>query len=109
MVYMRFGQGQKILVIFPGLSVQSVMGFADAIAESYLPLTDDYTVYVPDRRKKLPPVYSAREMARDTAEALRILGLEHVNLFSVSQRDHSRRHIELDTQNLAPKWHCKSC
>ena len=31
MDYFRFGQGEKTMVILPGLSVQSVMGFADLV------------------------------------------------------------------------------
>ena len=55
MDYFRFGHGKETLVILPGLSVQSVMGFADAVAEAYQMFADDYTVYVFDRRKELPP------------------------------------------------------
>ncbi len=32
MEYFRFGAGERPLVILPGLSVQSVMGAADAVA-----------------------------------------------------------------------------
>jgi len=54
MEYFRFGRGKDPLVILPGLSVQSVMLFADAVAESYRSFTDRYTVYVFDCRKELP-------------------------------------------------------
>ena len=85
MEYFRFGRGKKILVILPGLSVQSVMGAADAIAAAYRPIEDVYTVYVFDRRSELPPSYTVRDMARDTAEAFRALGLKDVCLFGASQ------------------------
>ena len=35
MDYFRFGQGENTLVILPGLSVQSVMGFADSVVDAY--------------------------------------------------------------------------
>lgn len=85
MDYLRFGHGKGTFVILPGLSVQSVMNFGDAIEEAYRVLTEDYTVYVFDRRKELPAVYSVRQMAEDTAEAFRTLGLDRVNLFGASQ------------------------
>ena len=85
MDYFKFGQGEKKLVILPGLSVQSVMGSADAVADAYRILTDNFTVYLFDRRKELPPTYSVHEMADDTAEAMRVLGLENVCLFGTSQ------------------------
>ena len=85
MDYFRFGSGEKTLVILPGLSVQSVMGAADAIAEAYRPIEDRFTVYVFDRRTDIPSPYPIRDMARDTAEAFRALGLKDVCLFGASQ------------------------
>ena len=85
MAYFRFGQGKEPLVILPGLSVQSVMGAADAVAGAYAPLTNDFTIYVFDRRRELPATYPVDEMARDTAAALRALGLGRVCLFGASQ------------------------
>ena len=85
MDFFRFGEGKKKLVILPGLSVQSVMGAADAIAAAYQSLTDRYTIYVFDRRADLPAAYSVHDMARDTAEAFQALGLRDVCLFGASQ------------------------
>ena len=85
MDYFRFGQGNRVLVILPGLSVRSVMLSADMIADAYETLADKFTVYVFDRRRDLPPVYTIRDMARDTAEAFRALELEKVCLFGASQ------------------------
>ncbi len=85
MDYFRFGKGGKTLVILPGLSVQSVMGAADAIAAAYQTLAERYTIYVFDRRADLPAVYTVHDMAQDTAEAFRALGLEKVCLFGASQ------------------------
>lgn len=85
MDYCRFGSGPRTLVILPGLSVQSVMGAADAIAAAYQALTEDFTVYVFDRRRTLPASYPVSEMAQDTAEAFRRLGLRQVALFGASQ------------------------
>lgn len=85
MEYFRFGQGKEPLVILPGLSVQSVMQFAPGVAAAYRTLAEDYTVYVLDRRKDLPADYPIDEMARDTAEAIRALGLRRTALFGASQ------------------------
>ena len=85
MDYFRFGRGEKTLVILPGLSVQSVMGSADAVADAYRALTDDFTVYLFDRRRDLPPSYTVQEMARDTTAAMEALGLADIYLLGVSQ------------------------
>ncbi len=85
MDYFVFGKGKEAFVILPGLSIQSVMGAADAIAEAYRSLADRYTIYVFDRRWDLPAHYSVQDMARDTAEAFEVLGLRKVRLFGASQ------------------------
>lgn len=86
MDYCRFGCGKGTIVIIPGLSVQSVMPSAQAIAQAYKILTDDYTVYVFDRRKgQLDDNYSIADMARDTASAMKSLGIEKADVFGASQ------------------------
>ena len=57
----------------------------DTVASLYQSLEDAFTIYVFDRRKDLPPVYSVRDMAHDTALAFKALGLDHVYLFGASQ------------------------
>lgn len=103
MDYFRFGQGEKTFVILPGLSVQSVMGAAEAIVAEYAPLTEEYTVYVFDRRKELPAVYTVADMAEDTAEAMQALGLSHVYLFGASQGGMMGLQLALDHPQLIRK------
>ncbi|MDO4847924.1 MAG: alpha/beta hydrolase [Clostridiaceae bacterium] len=85
MDYFTFGNGNKTFVILPGLSVQSVMGSADLIAQAYDVIASEFTVYVFDRRNELPDAYSVSDMAHDTAKAFEALGLEDVYLFGASQ------------------------
>ena len=85
MNYFRFGNGSRTMVILPGLSVQSVMSSADLIADAYKIFAEEYTVYVFDRRNEVGEGYTLREMARDTAEAFKVLGLQDICLFGASQ------------------------
>ena len=85
MDYFRFGHGKTVLVILPGLSIDSVMKYANAVAAAYRPLTNDFTIYLFDRRKELPEPYTVYDMARDTAAAIRTLGLGKVSIFGASQ------------------------
>ena len=61
MDYMKFGHGDKTMVIIPGLSVDSVMKYFEAVAGAYAQMTDDFTIYLFDRRKDLPE----RERSQD--------------------------------------------
>lgn len=85
MRFFRFGSGARPFVIIPGLSVQSVMGAAEAIAKDYGIFSRDFTAYVFDRREDAPQGYSLDDMARDTACAFDELGLRGVCLFGASQ------------------------
>ena len=81
----RFGRGKDALVILPGMSVQRVMLSANAVAQSYARMAEDFTFYVFERRNDMPAGYSVRDMARDTAAAIQVLGLGPVRLFGASQ------------------------
>ena len=85
MNYFTFGKGEKVFVILPGLSVQSVMGAAEMIEKAYASIAEEYTIYVFDRRNELPKTYSVYDMTEDTAEVFRVLGLKNVYLFGASQ------------------------
>ncbi|MBR5426370.1 MAG: alpha/beta hydrolase [Clostridiales bacterium] len=85
MEYFSFGTGEKTMVILPGLSVISVMKSAHAIKEAYAPMTDDFTIYVLDRRLDMPEPYTVADMAEDTVSVLRALDLKNICLFGASQ------------------------
>ena len=103
MDYFRFGHGKNILVILPGLSVDSVMKYADGVADTYHVLTDDFTVYLFDRRKELPDPYSISDMARDTVTAIRELGLRDICLFGASQGGMIAMTIAIEEPDLVKK------
>lgn len=84
MNYLKFGTGDKTLVMLPGLSVKSVMLMGDAIKNAFRAYDKDFTIYLIDRREDVPPVYTVADMARDTAEKMKELGLEDVCLFGAS-------------------------
>ena len=56
MDFIRFGTGKKTLVILPGLSIRPVTGGGESIAKHHAVLADEFTIYLFDRRKNVPPV-----------------------------------------------------
>ncbi len=103
MDYFKFGRGTRTMVILPGLSVQSVMGSADAVADAFAMAHDDFTSYVFDRRKELPPEYNIYDMAKDTAEAIKQLGLSDIYLFGASQGGMIAMTIAIEHPELVSK------
>ena len=83
--YFSFGRGKKPLVIIPGLSVQSILLFKDIIKSSYEIFSEDFTVYVIDRKKNVPATYSIHEMAEDTAQFMNELRIRDAYVFGASQ------------------------
>ena len=85
MNYLKFGTGRKPFVLIPGLSIQSVLNMGDAVKNAFRAYDKDFAFYLIDRREDLPPVYTVADMARDTAEKIKELGLKDVCLFGASQ------------------------
>lgn len=85
MEYAVFGEGKKVFVILPGVSLHSVMLSADAIAAAYERFGEAYTVYVFERVSDIPEGYKVADMARDTAAAMRLLGIRGAYVFGASQ------------------------
>ena len=84
MDYFKFGHGKDTFVILPGVSLLSVMNFADAVADAYKVLADDYTIYVFERKNEITSSYSIDGMAENTSEAFKCLGLDKVTLMGAS-------------------------
>lgn len=85
MKYSAFGNGPKPLIMVPGLSLISTMVFADTTETAYKEMLDEYTIYLMDRREDMPEVYTIQDMARDTAAAVRELGISDAYFFGTSQ------------------------
>ncbi len=71
----RFGAGDRQLVMLPGLSLQGVRGAALPLAYMYRAFARDYTVYILDKRDKVPEGVTIRDLAFDAEQAMGLLGL----------------------------------
>lgn len=100
MDWFSFGTGKRAFVIIPGLSLKSVMLSAKAIKGAYKDFAEDYTVYVFDRRKNVQDGYSVREMAADTAEVMKHIGIESADIFGASQGGMMAQYMAIDFPEL---------
>lgn len=87
MDYIRFGSGNHVLIMIPGVGdgLKTVKGTALPFALLYRSLCKDFTVYVFSRRRDLAPQMSTRDMADDLNLALEALSLSGVSVVGVSQ------------------------
>lgn len=103
MDYIKFGHGEKTLVILPGLSVQSVLGSAEQIVQSFEGMTGDFTIYLFDRRKNFPASYSIEEISKDTAKVVEALGLKDIYIYGASMGGMMAMMIAADRPDLVGK------
>ena len=87
MDYIRFGRGEKTLIMIPGVGdgLKTVKGMALPFALLYRALAKDFTVYVFSRRTPLAPDAATRDMADDLNAAMDRLGLSDAAVVGVSQ------------------------
>ena len=87
MPYVSFGEGEKNLVVLPGLSdgLTTVQGKAWLLSLPYRKFFRDYTVYMFSRKNDMPEGYSIEDMADDQASAMRSLGIGQACVLGVSQ------------------------
>jgi 3-oxoadipate enol-lactonase len=69
--FARLGDGPRRLAIFPGLAdaAWDVTSRASDLPEQYRRYTDEFTVYIVSRKRRLPAGYTTRDMAADYAKA----------------------------------------
>ncbi len=105
MQYVRFGSGEKVFVILPGLSdgLATVRGKALLLAKPYAGFLDRFTVYMFSRKDDLPAGHTIRDMAADQAQALLALGIERAAVLGVSQGGMIAQHLAADHPGLVEK------
>lgn len=101
--YVCFGRGERPLVILPGLSLRGVRDNGFALARMYRIFTDDYKVYILDRKSDVPEEYTIARMAEDAARAMDALGIRRANVYGISQGGMIAQYLALDRPELVEK------
>ena len=87
MDYIRFGSGERTMVLLPGVGdgLKTVKGMAVPFALLYRELAKDFTVYSFSRGNALSEGTTTRDMAAELSEAMDMLGLSDAAVVGVSQ------------------------
>lgn len=105
MDYISFGKGAKNLIMFPGLGdgLSTVKGTAIPCSILYKLYSNEYKVYIFSRKNQLHEGYSTKDMARDQAEAMKILGIKKADIIGVSQGGMIAQYFAIDYPQLVNK------
>ena len=105
MDYISFGNGNKSLVIIPGLgdALKTVKGTAVTFALMYKLFAKDYKVYVFSRKNKLKQDCSTRDMATDLASVMKQLNITKAFVLGVSQGGMIAQYLAIDYPELVEK------
>lgn len=101
--YIRFGKGRKTLVLIPGLSLKDATDAALPLAYMYRIFAKDYKVYVFNRKSPLHKGYTIKEMADDTAFAMKKLKINKADVFGVSQGGIIAQYLAIDYPEIINK------
>ena len=87
MDYIKFGKGEKNIIMIPGLGdgLKTVKGLALPMAVMYRQFAKDFTVWMFSRKQPLEADATTRTMARDLKTAMDELGIDCAHIMGVSQ------------------------
>lgn len=105
MDYISFGNGDKDLVMIPGLgdALKNVKGTAFPFSLMYRVFAKDFKVYVLSRKNKMEKGYSTRDMAADVAAAMKRLGIRKAAVMGISQGGMIAQYLAIDFPETVEK------
>ncbi len=105
MDYIRFGTGEKTLIILPGLGdgLRSVKGTALPMAFMYRKFAKEFTVYAFSRKQPLAHGCTTADMADDLKSAMDILNIPRAHILGVSMGGMIAQHFAAKYPDAAEK------
>lgn len=82
--YMKFGKGDKTMLVLPGTSIRPVHLSGKAVENAFETFCDDFTIWLFDQREDISEGYSIEDMADDAYAKIIELGLKDIYLYGVS-------------------------
>ena len=101
--YAKIGTGEKTIVLFPGVSLVSVLDTLNIIKEAYKIFLDKYTIYIFERPMPLSDDYSFLDMVKERLYVLDKLKIENAYAMGMSIGGMLIQKMTLMNKNLFSK------
>ena len=101
--FIKFGKGERVFIILPGLSYDGFFDKAEEIERAYTMFTKKFTVYLIDRNLTPKATCSIKDIVEDTAETLKTLGINKADFFGASLGGMVAAKLAIDHPNLVGK------
>lgn len=99
----RFGEGERTLLLLPGLGLRALRESGRAMAYTYRLLAQTYQVCILDCKREVPEGYTMRALAADAGRALDALGVRRADVFGISMGGMIAQYLALDRSELVEK------
>lgn len=105
MDYITFGQGDKPLIMIPGLSdgLKTVKGQGLLLSYYYRKFAKEFTVYIFSRKNKISEGYSTRDMAKDQKKVMDLLGIKKAYVMGISQGGMIAQYLAIDYPEIVER------
>lgn len=101
--YYKFGDGQKMMVMIPGIGTKSCISFGKSVENAYKLFKDDFTVYLIERANVLNDNDDIDNIADDYIGVIETLGLNDIYLYGASYGGMISQRIVLKRPDLVKK------
>ena len=82
--YIKFGSGNKKMVIIPGVAIKRIKGTGLYASKKYQVFWKDFTIYLIDKVRKIPNDYSTLDISEDYAKAFKLLDIKDAYVLGIS-------------------------
>lgn len=82
--YIKFGTGSKTMVLIPGMSLKPLKGTGLYASKKYQLFSNDYTIYLIDKVRKVPKDYTTLDISEDYATCMKMLNIKDAYVLGIS-------------------------
>ena len=101
--YIKFGTGKRIMVLIPGMSFNPLKGTGLYASKKYQLFSNEFTVYLIDKIRKIPKNYTNVDISEDYAKAFEMLNIKDAYVLAISHGGVISEYLAINHPELIKK------